>query len=390
MRFSVFAKCGHLRLTSKPSDAELLYTSKIAGLGDQFNVTEGSRMDALCYAQAMGEARMRRKLDRAVNQQYPSRLVDCLEKREAEFQVVPSPGDTVTQRRATLEARYLLPLGCNKNNVENALTSLLGPDFIAYRTTTTSEAVLSPPAIGGQPMNLQRTDVTRKRVTFIDPVTTTALPVVIRYSLAEGVALTDADALVVEPETRGITETVAVTHGYSSTVLKFATVTTAVTTTGAHTVNYTQALGATPLAEGDVLGFILPTEYVRIDAITATTLTATFSKLHTFLTPTGIPVSTWPGNALVATFANAHGVGCIGTTMPYPYWSSTKRHSLIVLTAAAAASLDVRRKVHALMKRIAREVSTWEIVVESTPGHTGAFIIGTSTLGGHTLGDITY
>jgi hypothetical protein len=351
-------------------------------------------MDALCYAQAMGEARMRSKLDRAVNQQYPSRLVDCLEKREAEFQVVPGPHDTVTQRRATLEARYLLPLGCATNNVENALRSLLGADFINYRRTTTGEAVLAPATIGDQPMNLQRTDVARKRANFAEAVTTTASPVVIRYNLAEGEPLMAGDVITVEPELRGITERVVVTHGWAPSLdfatVKSATITTAVTTTGTHTVNYTQAVGAQPLAEGDVIFFILPTEYVRIDAITSTTLTATFSQLHSFLGPLGIPVSTLPQYAIVATFANAHSVGCIATTMPYPYWSSTKRHSLIVVTPTAAASLDTRRKIHALMKRIAREVSTWEIVAESTPGHTGAFVIGTSTLGAQTFGDITY
>ncbi len=92
---------------------------------------------------------------------------------------------------------------------------------------------------------------------------------------------------------------------------------------------------------------------------------------------------------LTAAFDQPHPANTLATTAPYPMWTSTKRHSLIVLTAAAAADAEKRRKVHDLMRRVARGVSTWEIAAESEPGETGPFKVGEGLLGITTIGTIT-
>jgi len=72
----------------------------------------------------------------------------------------------------------------------------------------------------------------------------------------------------------------------------------------------------------------------------------------------------------------------------YPYWTSSKRHSLVVLTASAAADPEKRRKVHELMGRLARGVSTWDIAAESAPGFAGPFRVGEGRLGMTPIGTV--
>jgi hypothetical protein len=386
-KLSVFTKLGHLRLTSVPSHGELLYTAKVNGLGDQFAATEGSRMDALCYAQAMGEARVRYKLDRAFNQTLPTRLVDCLEKREAEFGVVPGLHDNVQARRATLAARYLLPQGNNYNNVRNALASSLGSAFVNYRITTTSEMIATPTNINDQPMSLRVAGVARLLARATDFVGAAGAATV-KYTPIEpaGASIEAGDSLVVEPEVTGICERVTVS---SASPLKTVALTGAAAV-GSSTVGYSFSAELPPVVVGDVLTFGNPSpESVTVTAATFTggstgTLTATFGFAHA----SGDTATTTP--EFTATFANPHSAGCLLTTMPFPSWQSTKRRAIIVLTAAAALDPDSRRKVNDLMKRMAREVSTWNIVPVSSTGHTGAFSIGHSYLDAATFGDVTY
>lgn len=95
------------------------------------------------------------------------------------------------------------------------------------------------------------------------------------------------------------------------------------------------------------------------------------------------------GHLFTATFELPHPPGTVAITAPYPMWSSTKRHSLVVVSEAAALDAEKRRRVHDLMRRIARAVSTWDIAGESTPGQTGPFRVGEGLLGVTTIGAIT-
>lgn len=296
-------------MTSKPSDAEMLYRAKIAALGGQYG--EGDdldpRMDAKAYAEAIREAVIRMLLRRAGEQLLPSKLVDMLPVREAEYGVVPGPNDSIATRRAVLVARAKVPRGSSLINMNNALRDLLGDDFVRIKTREAddpSESVDWPTNLGDQPMNLQRPDVPLKLVRLLDPVVTLGTELTIQYELASGPALLTraqelaaGDVLVVSPETLGMEERVTV------------------------------------IAAGQSEG----------------------------------------PNFLRAIFTKAHDAGCLGTTQPFPMWTTTRRTILIVLKAAAAIDPEKRRKVHELMARIARGVTQWSIVQETFVGPISTF-----------------
>jgi len=81
-----------------------------------------------------------------------------------------------------------------------------------------------------------------------------------------------------------------------------------------------------------------------------------------------------------------HDVGALFTTAPFPFWVSTKRTAVIVLSDAAARDPEKRRLVDEVMRKNARGVSTWGIV--DSAGATGPFKVGTTGLGLTTIGSI--
>lgn len=158
---------GLLAMSSKPSLAEQIYDSLANQYRDSgISIEPGSRTDCTMFAQAMGMARAQLAQEKGWNQILPTRVSDLLDQREAEYGLVPGPQDTTDQRRAALAARKLLPGGASRNNVENALRALLGADFIAYRPTKHSEALLTPPSSAGQPINFQLASTPAKLVTI--------------------------------------------------------------------------------------------------------------------------------------------------------------------------------------------------------------------------------
>ncbi len=93
---------------------------------------------------------------------------------------------------------------------------------------------------------------------------------------------------------------------------------------------------------------------------------------------------------IAATYTSAHDGGCTATTQPYPMWASTKRHSLVVLTNAAASDPEKRRKVHEKLAKILRGVSTWSIT-DGAGGVTGGpFRVGVGRLGITTIGSVSF
>lgn len=147
--------------------------------------------------------------------------------------------------------------------------------------------------------------------------------------------------------------------------LKFVRVVVA-TMPGARTVSYQdvplplspQPSAATDVLVGDVL-LVEPENSARSEAVAVTAVGA---------------------GTFTATFSYAHDAWCLATTAPFPQWHSTKRTALVVATAAAAADPETRRKVHEIMARMARAVSTWSI----TPG--GPFVLDQSLLDVHLFG----
>jgi hypothetical protein len=88
-----------------------------------------------------------------------------------------------------------------------------------------------------------------------------------------------------------------------------------------------------------------------------------------------------PDVSFRATFTKSHDIGDICTTGPMPYWISTRLHYLIVVTQAAAESRELRRKVHSVMRQMARGVATWDIVPADDDTTITAFTTDDSILG---------
>ena len=301
---SAFTPLGQLTLSSDPSHAERFYDVLIAGLGENYNVDVGSRAEATCYARALRLGHIRYLLEHAGKQIDPSCLDEMLADREHEYGIVPGPNASMPARRGTVAARKLLPRGARREAVEDALRSLLGAAFVAYRTTHPSEIVNWPVGLGDQPQNLVLPTVPRKTARTVNPI-------MIGLGSAQSVncagvdprdnAFVVGDVVTVEPEILGITEVVTV-----------------------------------------------------IDA---------------------------NQDGFTAVFNNPHSPGCLVTTAPYPLWTGSQRASLIIVKPTYAIDPETRRKVDELMQRIARGVSTWCVVQETTPTQAGPFLIGHSPIG---------
>lgn len=142
---------------------------------------------------------------------------------------------------------------------------------------------------------------------------------------------------------------------------KLVTVTPAISVLGAQTVAYAvidqpidpEGQAITDLLVGDTLvvdpGKMGIEERVVVTAVASGTFTATFAK--------------------------PHDAGALGTTAPYPRWSSTQRRSFVVVTEAPAVDPETRRKIHDAMRGLTRSVSTWAIVPASGDS-AGPFIPG--------------
>lgn len=175
------------------------------------------------------------------------------------------------------------------------------------------------------------------------------------------------------PGTSGITHCIAV-----ATPPKYLKLVDPVVITGApSTVLYSNldtTAGDTLLAVGDVVvvgaGHNRQHEKVTVTASTGSLTTKTFTT----------------------TFANAHDIGAVVTTMDYPYWWSTQRQVLIVVKSASAVSATARAKVDKAMRTLARSVDNWSIVQPTSPGALtiGPFQVNTSPLGVATVASLAF
>lgn len=313
MELSCFAPIGLLQCSAEDPISVPIYEAQLASFGEPgvaFDQSEGSRIEAMCFARALGMARMQAHLEQAASERLPDQMYWMLPRREREYGILPAPHATFAQRIAVLSERMRLPTGSSAFEIEEALTRLLGDDFVAYRPTPIDDAVVVPADIGDHPMNLQHPDVTRKLVKLAAPVAFVGVPRTVGFSVEDGPTLEVGDVVVFDPGKWGVADRVTIS-----------------------------AIGG----------------------------------------PEDAPT-------LTATFTYAHDAGAWGTTMPYPEWTSSKRHSLVVLRAAAARDPEKRRIVNEQMARMVRATSTWD-VVEATEDESGTegFKLGEPSLGIRTL-----
>lgn len=303
-RCSAFTPCGLLRLEDAEPLAESIYRTAVASYGGQLSTEDGSRMDAHLYAQSIEIAAARTTLLQAGAEVLPSGVLAMLATREAEYGVVPSPADTVSQRRGVLAARKLLPIEPTQTNIEIALASAVGDAFVEFRTTATDDATMWPTTADDPALLFAAAATPRKLVQITDAVV---------------------------PGSQTVT--------YADVPVPMSP----------------QPAPPTDVLVGDVL-LVDPANPGRSERVTVTA-----AGVGTF----------------TATFTSAHDDDALATTASFPQWQSTKRHALVVLTPAGAADPETRRKVHDVMVRAARGVSTWAI----TSG--GPFILDQSLMNLH-------
>lgn len=204
---------GQLVLSSKLSHSALIYKMLIGSLGKNYKVTKGSREDAWCYATAKRLGYVRYLLEHAGYQLQPLKVFEMMAYREQEYGIVPGQNDSLYERRQVLAARELLPRGARREAVVDALSTLLGSDFLGYRTTLPAEIVNWPTSLGDQPMNLQLPTVPRKVIRITTAITTgLGAPQDVSYSPVDlfTFPISAGDKFVVQPENPYNSETITV------------------------------------------------------------------------------------------------------------------------------------------------------------------------------------
>ncbi len=326
MLFSDLTPLDLFELSAEEPVAERIYDSLVSAVNDQFDLTVGeSRMEAILYGIALTFARAGLTQKSAALQGLLSNVDELLPVLEDGYGIRPPFDATFADRKADLARRMLRPGVWTKVAIEAALTDLLGDDFVAYRPTPLADVVRWPVDIEEPQINLQPSTVERKIVRLLDAVSFTGVELDITYELV---------ASPRAPNAPGAADLV---------------------------------VGDMVVVDGSILGLTEAVEVVAVDSVTTD----------------GDPKS------FRAEFRFAHDAGTLGFTHPYPAWQTTKRHSLVVLTAAAAADPETRAKVHAQMRRMARGSSTWDVVASTDAIVTDQLLVGQPGLGLKTIGAVT-
>lgn len=184
-RFSSFTPFGHFAFSGKPSHGESIYNTLKENFGNAFNVEEGSLQQARLYAQAMCLATAQYQLDRAINNNNPLKAVEMLAALERDYQIVPSPKATLRERQLFLAAVMKISRGNRREAIEDALRTLLGADFIEYRTTQPADIVALPASPGS--VGVFAPDGSPKKVFSIDSVVLeTGVPITVPFTALGG------------------------------------------------------------------------------------------------------------------------------------------------------------------------------------------------------------
>ena len=321
--FSCFTPFGAgFAFSGAPSHGETIYRSMVSNLGAQtesLSTEEGTRMRAFCYATAMHFARVRYLLEHAGYQLDPLKVCEMLGLREDEYGLVPGPYDSIDDRRAALAAKLLTPKGGWRNNIRNVLQTLLGDAFVQYIPTVFGSAIVTPPNCGDQPMNFFGTSRLPKLVRIVNSVVMgLGSPQWVQYEVEALPFIPEQEFPTLPPQNLLVGEKLVVDPGHN-------------------------------------------VSHERIEIFGLRELTPGVKELWTI-------------------FNQPHAAGALASNFNYPYWLSTKRYNLCVLTADVAGDPETRRKTHEMLGILVRGVSTWSIAQEDplNPGNTGVFLADTS------------
>ena len=368
---SMFTPCGMLALSSEPSHAEDIYGQIQQLYGPAIDFTPGTHAEAKCYATAMALGTALYELDHAGNQASPLTAYELLPLLELDYSQRPGPLDGVPTRQAAVAAAELLSGGAVASNIVNGLKSILGSSFYGYVPAGVGSggrgfpATVYPASIANSASTFTDVRVPQRTFRLVDPVATTGAAWCAYQNLdptTAAQALRVGDTVMVQGECQSVAEAATVTAVASTPpVGSNASAATLPAGTGVWSASTVIAPNA----------YIQPTIANRngfyFQATTGGTTGAAEPAWPSTLGQSVVDGTTvWTAaNASLcfkATFANAHDVGASVIAGNWPYWWSTQRFALIVVSSAAAVDPESRRKVDTFMSRVARGVSQWAIV----------------------------
>jgi hypothetical protein len=217
---SAFAPLGLLQPKSGTPAAEKLHAT-IVGLlsdGSEFALASdvGSFVDCFSFALARSLAKVQLRQEKLDRSRLAAGAYELLDALEEEFGLTPAPTDTLRTRRRALAAAMKVVLGSRRTVLEQALSDLLGDDYVGLHVQSTGEVSIWPSALGDDPQLLLVPDAPRKLVSLVTAISTDlGSPQQVRYTPIDpnpdvGHTLTVGDRLVVEPEILGRAEAVTV------------------------------------------------------------------------------------------------------------------------------------------------------------------------------------
>src|SRR5678816_2785897 len=209
--YSAFTPFGMLAYSGRPSHAQDIYESLRENFGETYNTAFDGRQQSRLYAAAMCLASAQYQLDRAGNNRNPAKATELLGLLELDFQVVAPAEATLPERRRTLAAREKVTRGARREAVEAALTTLLGADFIEYRTTDPADIVTTPASPGT--VGVFADDRARKKYFTLNEFTAThAISKTVSITLPPGQdPPVVGEIYCVDPDPRGNIEQITIT-----------------------------------------------------------------------------------------------------------------------------------------------------------------------------------
>lgn len=222
MKPSAFAPHGLLQLRSGTPAAQVLHESILSLFSDgsEFALSTelGSFVDCFAFAFARILAKLQLRIEKLDRSRLAANAWELLPALEEEFGLRPAPTDGVQARRAALLAAMKAALGSRRTALEQALSDLLGSDYVGIHVHSTSDVDLWPTDLGDSPMLLALPDIPRKLVSLPLAVSTGlgALqwvsydPIDPLPDNAEEGTLLQGDQIVVGVENLGLAETVTI------------------------------------------------------------------------------------------------------------------------------------------------------------------------------------
>lgn len=390
---SGFTPCGMLELTSEPSHAEVIYLDLVRALGTApkggpapFDMSPGTRMEAWAYALAMALGCAQYALDRAGNQAHPLSAWDLIPLLERGYLVVPGPDESVGQRAATLAAIDALQAGATFPTLATALRQQLGAAFLALVPVgTVATPTQWPPAPSSGGGNWVDPRTPQLPIALAEAVTPLGSPQWVAYTWLDPTRLvstawlagTYALGAAVVPTAPNVTgyQYQCTTAGKTGTteplwptvVGQTVTDGAAVWTCASPTVPQLQ-VGQTVTIQGECTASI---ERVTVEGVS--------------LSAQGTAAE---GPCFLATFTQPHDAGASISTGAFPYWGSYQRCLYVVLTAAAAADRETRRKLDEYLRKAVRGVDSWAILAAT--GTTVTDVTWGTVSAGNPMGTATF